>query len=193
MFESASGRIAKWALAESVQQAVALGAGQTLPVSARSLPTNEVRGKGCALAGIIALLAFVGLPLIAVMLVAAGNEPEPRRTVIYVAILAFAGFALIALARGWRARRADYVDPQLTVEAGADGVTIGGPSGRHVLRYPQVQARISSIGVRQSIRFVGIVMDSPVGELRLDDYLFANGRNVAGAIVRGISEARASS
>ena len=190
MFESASGRIAKWALAEAVKQAVELAASQGLPVAARSLPASEVRGKGCVLGGIVVLLGLIGIPLIAVMLVAAGSEPEPRRTVIYVAILAFAAITLAGLAKGWRSRRADYVDPQLTVEAGPDGVAISGPRGRHSLPYAQVQARILSISMRQSVRFLGIEMDSPVGTIRLDDALFANGRNAAAAIVRGISAAR---
>ena len=55
MFESAGGRIANWALREAVQQAIELAAGQKLPVSARSLPASEVRGKGCMLGAIVLL------------------------------------------------------------------------------------------------------------------------------------------
>jgi 4-amino-4-deoxy-L-arabinose transferase-like glycosyltransferase len=182
MFEPVEERAAK--------QALELAAGLALPVTARSRPSGEVRSNGCALGVIVLVLGLVASLLFAALLAGASAVPEPRRTIILVAILGFAAFVLLSLVKGWRSRRADYVDPQLVVEAGREGVTLRRPGASHMLRYAEVRMRVSSIAVRHSVRFVGVKMESPFGTISLDDALFTGGREAAAAIVRGMRDAR---
>jgi hypothetical protein len=107
MFESVEERAAK--------QALELAVGLALPVIARSLPAGQVRAKGCMLGLILLLLAAIGAAVVAALLIGARFEAEPRRTIIIVATLASAVLATLALIKGWRSRRADYVDPLLVV------------------------------------------------------------------------------
>lgn len=174
---------------DAAKQAIALAGTLALPVSARSLPAEHVRSKGCALRVIVVLLALVAVAVLGAVLVGAGSVEEPRRTIIIVAVLGFAAIVGSSLVKGWRSRRADYVDPMLVIEAGPEGVTISGPNGRHSLRYGEVRARIDAMSFKQSVRFVGVKMEGPAGTIVLNDALFENGRAVAAAIVRGMRQA----
>jgi hypothetical protein len=167
----------------ATEQALELAAGLKLPVAAQSKPTNVVRANGCALGAIVVVVGLAVMAVLAAVMAGSGSIEEPRRTVIVVGVLAFAIWVLFTAVKAWRARRSDYVDPQLVVEAGPEGVTIRGPGRSHALRYGEVRATIASISFKQSVRFVGVKMESPAGTLSLDDALFVNGRNVAAAIV----------
>jgi hypothetical protein len=69
-------------------------------------------------------------------------------------------------------------------------VTITRPGGSQTLPYRDVRAKVSSFAARHSVRFLGVKMQSRFGPIALDDTLFVNGRNVAAAIVRGMTGAR---
>ncbi len=172
-------------------QALELANGLDLPVIARSQKANVVRGKGCLLAGIVIALS-IALAILVVALIAgigARGGSAGWQAIGYVLVLGFAFLCLSGLRRGWRGRRSDYVDPELAIEAGAEGVTFSRPGASRSQSYGEIRAQVLSIAVRHSVRFLGLELQSPLGPIRLDDALFVNGRNTAAAILLGMKRA----
>ncbi len=86
----------------------------------------------------------------------------------------------------WPRRGIDYRDPRITVEAGDASLTIADPENEHVVDY---STAAFSIVRGLGGRFDGIVLESPLGPLSLDNIGFKWGRTTAAAIVKKCDDA----
>ncbi len=86
----------------------------------------------------------------------------------------------------WPRRGIDYRDPRITIEAGDSSVTIADPAKAHVVDYT---AAAFSLVRGLGGRFEGIVLESPLGPLSLDNIGFKLGRTTAAAIVKKCDDA----
>jgi hypothetical protein len=158
-----------------------------IPCVARSLTEDESRAVGRGHIGWAATVVLVfGLMFGGVALAA---EPQPER----LAWLGwgFAGLVLLAAVITWfkLRKRRGYRDPRLRVEIGPDEVAVVGPAGRDARPYGALTIiELLSGSTKSSRYFIGIVLDTRLGPIRLEDEWYSPGKAAAGAILKRMDE-----
>lgn len=154
-----------------------------IPGAARSLTLEEARAvdRGHIVWMVSVLLFFAAL----YGGVAFYAGADPKSWTMFG--ITFGLLTLIVGAMAWfriRKRR-DYRDPHIRVEAGEAELVVAGPMGRDSRLYEAVAiAEILSVATRSSRRFTGILLDTRLGPIRLEDEHYKDGRAVAGAILK---------
>lgn len=158
-----------------------------LPCAARSLTPDEARAVDRRrIVWMVGVLVFFTL-LYGGILSQAGAEPQVWR----IMGLCLAGLALFVAILSWLRlrKRRDYRDPGLVIEAGADELIVRGPAGRDARPYADVAVRdLLSTATKSGRSFDGILLDTKLGALRIEDEHFMNGRIAAGAILKRLDE-----
>jgi hypothetical protein len=154
-----------------------------IPCSARSLTLEEARAvdRGRIVWMVSVLLFFAAL--YGGVAFHAGADPK-FWTLLGIT---FGLLTLIIAALIWfriRKRR-DYRDPHIRIEAGEAELVVAGPLGRDSRPYGAVAiAEMLSVATKSSRRFTGILLDTRLGPIRLEDEHYKDGRAVAGAILK---------
>ena len=102
-----------------------------------------------------------------------------------------AGIAAVAALVTWSKVRKlqDYRDPCIRVEIGPDEVAVIGPAGRDARPYAALAPIELLSGASKSSRyFIGIVLDTGLGPIRLEDDWYQSGKAAAGAILKRMDE-----
>lgn len=86
------------------------------------------------------------------------------------------------VARKRARKRADYRDPLVEVEIAQTAAIVRSAGREFPLPYPTIRVRFTVYRHKGSTHFLGLVMESPLGPLRLDDSWFKPGRTVAAAL-----------
>jgi hypothetical protein len=130
-----------------------------------------------ALAGLILLgLAFEG-------------GQQSGSILMVAAPFSLLGGLAIWLAMRWRMRRhGDYRDPRIEVEVGADGIVVRGAGGAHGLRWHEIEAKLNWLQIKGNVYFVGVWVQSPLGQVDLREETYRDGRTAAALIVHGMHE-----
>ena len=82
-----------------------------------------------------------------------------------------------------------YRDPRIRVEIGPDEVAVIGPAGRDTRPYAMLAPLELLSGANKSSRyFIGIVLDTRLGPIRLEDDWYRTGKAAAGAILKRMDE-----
>ncbi|HEY5711088.1 MAG TPA: hypothetical protein VIT38_04260 [Allosphingosinicella sp.] len=159
-----------------------------IPCVARSLTEGEARSfehrraMTMALSLLLALSVFLGM----MWLTARSARDEWAMigpTIGYV----LAGFAVLGvLVTGVRLRkRRGYRDPRARVEIGEVEVVVTSPAGRDARTYSALAPIELLSGSSEGSRyFIGIVLDTRLGPIRLEDYSYNQGKAAAGAILK---------
>ena len=159
-------------------------AGLQLPIVARSLSEAEVAALESRMARILfpILLGMLWL-LIVPLFLTCGRQAESMRPIMLK--MGLAGTAVIFFAWHFRQKRQRrHCAVPVLVEVAADRLTLSSAGQTHALRYEDLTWRMLTWGTEGSTWFVGIRLDSPLGELRLEDGCFERGADAAEAIVR---------
>jgi hypothetical protein len=83
----------------------------------------------------------------------------------------------------------DYRDPRIRVEIGPDEVAVIGPAGRDVRPYAALAPiEVRSGATKSSRYFIGIVLDTRLGPIPLEDDWYRPGKAAAGAILKRMDE-----
>lgn len=163
------------------EQALDLAATLTLPVTARSLTAAEIaRIDRRYLPIILGIFIAAALPILAIFAVAGASGPGS--VAIMAAAIALLGTILWLIARGRAAGRRDYVDPQITVEVGADKLILRAPGRTEEIDFAGMEAKVNFVRIRGNSYFLGLILGTPLGELQLDDLWFEHGREAAAAL-----------
>jgi hypothetical protein len=170
----------------AAEQALRLAGELALPVEARSLSHAELTGRQRRLIRFMT----IGLVLVAVALLAAvaGELREtPWKALAILAPTALIGGLPLLLAVRWHRQRAhEYRDPGIHVRVDEAGIVIRSAAAAHALGWSEIDAKVESFTGRGGIQFVGATLTSPLGPIRLDNDYYANGRNAAAAVIRGM-------
>ena len=160
-------------------EALEIAGRHQLPQAARTYTKAEVRMRSRSnrpvLFGTIAVLILATLWTMFV-------ELEDLDLLLAVGPYALAAILIIGLVIFfWPRRGIDYRDPRISIEAGEAALAVTDPAGAHVLDYANLAFRlVSGFGGR----FDGIVLDSPLGSISLDNSDYKWGRTTAAAIVK---------
>lgn len=166
---------------EARRQALEFAATLALPVTARSLTAAEVaRVDGRYVPIILCIYFAVALPLLTIFAVAGAEGPGS--VAILAGVVALLGVVLWLVARRRAGARRGYRDPDIVVEIGADAMTLRAPGRVEALDYADARASVTFARIRRSSYFLGMVLESPLGPLRLEDLSFKPGRTAAAAL-----------
>jgi hypothetical protein len=167
----------------TAQQAAERIAGVDLPITARSLTTEEVAAKENRFARIFLPIVLVMLwGLILPLFLTGGREAESLRGPMFVLGVVATGF--IFLVWQWRQKRQRrHCGVPILIEVGPDRLTLRSAGQVHVLAYDALDWRMITWSGEYDRYFVGIRLQSPLGELRLEDGCFERGADAAAAIV----------
>ena len=166
------------------QQALMLAEDLELPLTARSLSLDEIKARDWRrtlvwLPILIGLVWFLFLPM---------REPD-RGLGSNLALLVTGAIGTIAVAVGWgwhlrRGRR--HIGPDADIEVSRDRITVHTPGEAHEIDYRDVEFGLTTEVVSKSgtRHFRGIVLETPVGPLHLQDQYFESGLEAAAAIIR---------
>lgn len=167
---------------EARAQALAHARTLTLPVTARSLTGAEIaRIDGRSVPILLGIFFAVALPLLVLFAVA---EPgRPGELALAAAVVAGLGALLWLIGRRRASARSDYRDPQTMIELGTEAITLRAPGRLETLAYADAQIALEHVTLRNTTHFLGLVLQTPLGPLRLDDLWFKPGRNAAAALV----------
>ena len=159
----------------------------SLPCIARSLTGDEARAvnRGHIIWGVTVVLGFA--LLFGGIALAAHAPPEKLRGLGY----AVGGAAVIVLVITWLKlrKKRDYRDPCIRIEIGLDEVVVAGPAGRDTRRYDGLAiADLLSGSTKSSRYFLGIVLDTRLGPIHLEDEWYRPGMGAAGAILKRMDE-----
>lgn len=172
---------AKPGVDQAREQALALAATLTLPVTARSLTAAEIaRIDRRYLPIILCIFIAAALPLLAIFAVAGASGPGS--VAILAGAIALLGTILWLIARRRAGARRDYVDPQILVEVGTDKLILRAPDRIEELDYAAIEAEFNFVRIRSNSYFLGLLVETPCGPLRLDDLSFQSGRAAAAAL-----------
>lgn len=158
-----------------------------VPCTARSLTEGEARSSEIRRAG-VATTIVLGM---AILWAGYALTATPVSEVL---IPTGGGLALIAvmvaLITGFRLRkRYGYRDPRATVEIGAEEVVVTGPAARDSRAYAALAPIELLSGSSEGSRyFIGIVLDTKLGPIRLEDDQYHQGKAAAGAILKRMDE-----
>ncbi len=176
---------------EAVGQADRLGAALALPIEARSLTEEELSRRQRRLIGWMA----IGIAMITIALVAAVAGELRAAPLKLLAILGpialLLGLPLLLAMRWHKAQARAYRDPGIRIRVDEDGIIVASAEASHAIGWARMQARILSFAGRRGVRFVGVTVESPLGPIRLDNDIYANGRDAAAAIVHRLCRADA--
>jgi hypothetical protein len=125
--------------------------------------------------------------LLAVVALAGKVRPESLPMLGYAFGVAAAAAAFVTWLKLRKKR--DYRDPRLRIEIGPEEVVVSGPAGRDARRYEAlVLGEMRSGATKSSRYFNGIVIDSRLGPVRLEDDYYRPGKAAAGAILKRMDE-----
>ena len=167
---------------EARAQALAHARTLTLPVTARSLTGAEIaRIDGRSVPILLGIFFALALPLLAIFALA---EPgRPGALAITAGVVAALGALLWLIGRRRARARSGYRDPRTVIELGTDSITLRAPGRIETLAYADAQIAFNTVTLRNTTHFLGLVLQSPLGPLRLDDLWFKPGRSAAAALV----------
>jgi len=174
---------------EALHRALKLADKQTFPVTARSLTAAEVAAidRSMVPIGLGFFLFFVFAILILLFF---DSSPGSRETMAIVALFSLVlGLGLWLFLRSRGRKRREYRDPQIVVEVGEDGLTLRAPGRVNQLAFDSANFAFNATTMQNSTFFMGIVLESPFGPLRLDDLWFKPGKTAATAIVKKCDDA----
>lgn len=163
------------------EQAIGHAGGLTLPLSARSLTKAEAVAKDGGPAFILYLLTAMTFLVGAGLIVGSGEALG--RKLVWTGALGMVTFAMYFLARARGDRRRAYVDPGIMVEVTDEGVTVRDGGAAHALPDHQPRYEFTYYSHRDSISFLGIKLQSPIGLIDLQDKCYVGARDAAAAIV----------
>lgn len=173
---------------DALHQALRIAGRQTLPVTARSLTAPEVSAIDRSMTRVGLGVFFVVVAAILVMIVLDSNPNRLETLAFVVPFVVLIGLPFWLFLR-WHARkRRDYRDPQIVVEVQESGLTLRSPGRVAELAFAGADfAFIAPVSKGRSV-FLGIVLESPLDPLRLDDRSFKAGSAAAAAIVKQCDE-----
>jgi len=172
---------------EARDQALALARRTPLPITARSLTEAEVaRIDGRYVPVVLGIYLAGAVPLF-LLFAFAGNPGVPQLALLLAAEAAL-GLLLWLLARRRARRRADYRDPRIVVEIGEGGATVRSAGRDYALGYREASVTFTAVRLRGVRHFLGLVLASPLGPLRLDALWFRPGRTLAAALAGKLAE-----
>jgi hypothetical protein len=159
----------------------------SLPCIAHSLTADEARAvnRGHIVWGATVVIGFA--VIFGGIALAAHAPPEKLRGLGY----AIGGAALIAFVITWLKlrKKRDYRDPCIRIEIGPEEVVVAGPAGRDARPYDDLAiADLLSGSTKSSRYFLGIVLDTRLGPIRLEDEYYRPGKAAAGAILKRMDE-----
>jgi hypothetical protein len=128
---------------------------------------------------------------VTVVLVGAGSaRPARPDTWTWIGWTIAGALVLLALVTWFKVRKLrDYRDPCIRVEIGPDEVTVIGPAGRDARAYAALAPlELLSGSTKGSRYFIGIVLDTRLGPIRLQDDWYQSGKAAAGAILKRMEE-----
>lgn len=146
---------------------------------ARSVIRKHVGWSATILIFFLATLVFTG----------SGRRAKPE-TWTWIGATFVVMLLVIGLVTWLKLRKLrDYRDPRIRVEIGADDVAVIGPAGRDVRPYAALaQIELVSGSTKSSRYFIGIVLDTRLGPIRLEDDWYRPGKAAAGAILKRMDE-----
>ena len=174
---------------DALHQALDIAAKQTLPLTARSLTAAEVAAvdRGMMPIALGFFLFFVVAILVMLLL---DSNPGNLETIAYVVPFSLVlGLGLWLFLRSRARRRRDYRDPQIVVEVGKDSLTLRAPGRVSALSYDSADFAFHAPVAQNRSFFLGIVLESELDPLRLDDLWFKPGKTAAAAIVKRCDDA----
>jgi hypothetical protein len=154
-----------------------------IPCAARSLTLDEARAvdRGRIL-WMLSVLIFFTILYGGILLHAQADRQS--WTLMGIALGAV-GLILAAMIWHRLRKRRDYRDPHIRIEAGEAELVVAGPQGRDSRPYQAVTiAELLSVATKSSRSFTGILLDTRLGPIRLEDEHYKEGRAVAGAILK---------
>jgi hypothetical protein len=164
-----------------LDEALAEGAGLKLPLIARGRSAREMARFNAWADRVLALLGVLLLWLFLLPLYDQATGPAGRLTYF---ILCGAG-SLFGLA-GWIwhvRRRRRHCTRGVEVEVAPELITLRRDGQSHHLRYADVEFGLTRWTGKSGAHFEGIVLESPLGPLRLEQGYFDQGRAAAAAIL----------
>lgn len=132
------------------------------------------------------ILAFIIL-----VLIVAGSARQAKPDIwLWIGGTITAALVLIGIVTWLTVRKLrDYRDPHIRVEVGPEEVAVIGPAGRDARTYAELAPLELLSGATKSSRyFIGIVLDTRLGPIRLEDDWYQSGKAVAGAILKRMDE-----
>lgn len=162
-------------------QAIRLAAETQLPASTRSVTREEATASDGGRAFLMYLVTAL-LPLFILMMVLKSNA-DAHSKFGWVLLGGLVTLGCFFFAQSVQRRRSAYVDPQIVVEVGADGVIVRNPAGAHQLPDHKLRYEFVHYSHEGSVTFLGIKLDTPLGLLEIQDHWYKGARGVAAAIV----------
>ena len=126
-----------------------------------------------------------------VVLIGAGSaRPARPDTWTWIGWTIAGALVLIGLVTWLKVRKLrDYRDPRIRVEIGPDEVIVTGPAGRDARPYAALAPFELRSGANKSSRyFIGLVLDTKLGPIPLEDDWYHTGKAAAGAILKRMDE-----
>ena len=171
--------------APAVEDALKHARSRALPVTASS-HTEAVYVARFRRIGLIMGAIYFGFAGLILLGLALDGGQESWSILTVAAPFSLLGGLAIYLAMRWRMRRyGEYRDPGLVVEVGADGIIVRGAGGAHGLRWVEIDAAVNWLQIKGNVYFVGLWVQSPLGQVDLREETYRDGRIAAALIVRG--------
>jgi hypothetical protein len=123
---------------------------------------------------------FFAIPLL--ILFAVAEPGQSGALALLAAAIAGLGALLWLFARRRGNARAGYRDPQIHVEIGPDAIGLSAPGRIETLSYAEAEIAFTCVTLRNTTSFLGLVLQSPLGPLRLDNLWFKPGQEAAAAL-----------
>ena len=173
----------------AIDHALKIARNRKLPITARSrtlAELNRFHGRLALFLGALYVFLIGGL----LLSVALDSGQQSRWILAVAAPIAVAGGLLIPLLALWRRRKnAKYRDPGITVQVGADGIIASRAGDDYGIRWHEIDAQLNWVTVKHGVAFVGMWLQSPLGQIELKEETYRNGRSAAALIVRGMHDA----
>ena len=174
---------------EALRQAISRAGEQTLPVTARSLTAAEVARVDRILIPYGLGVFFFCFAAILLLILFDPDLRSPENLAIFTASALLIGLPLWFFLRRGARRRRDYRDPQIVVEVQEGGLTLRSPGRVDEIAFDGADFTFFAPVLKGRAAFLGIVLESPLDRLRLDDRWFKSGSAAAAAIVRKCDDA----
>ena len=168
-----------------LRQALHRPAGPALPVVARSLTAEEVAAMESK-AGRLLLPILLGMLWLFFLLpLLFGSDRQTQRLIPILFLLCIAGTGLVVGAWFWRQqRRRVHCATPIRVEVGRDGIAVLAPGQVHLIPHAEAAYKVTTWTGEDVTFFLGILLETPIGPLHLQDGYFENGTDAADAILR---------
>lgn len=134
--------------------------------------------------------ATIAVLFIVILFVAGSIRPTRPDTWTWIGGTIAGMMLLLGLFTWLKVRKLrNYRDPCIRVEIGPDEVVVIGPAGRDARSYAALAPLQLLSGTTKSSRyFIGIVLDTRLGPIRLEDDWYHSGKAAAGAILKRMDE-----